>query len=98
MIGACRSIIYLNSVRDVTPVAIAIQQLGLTSSSYHGRNMYGHDKVKAMDHWSGSNSKIQVIMDKLVVRFHSNQFLLIRLWYVPLLLAWGFIFLTLTLS
>ena len=62
MIGTRRCIIYLNFMRDVAPVAIAIRQLGMTSSSYHGKNMSGHDKVKAMDHWSGSDSKIQVTL------------------------------------
>ena len=46
MIEKRRCIVYLNFVRDVAPVAIAIWHLGLTSSSYHGRNMSGHDKVK----------------------------------------------------
>lgn len=59
LIGNRRCIIYLNFVRDVAPVAIAIRQLGLTSNSYRGRNMSGHNKVKTMDHWSGSDAKIQ---------------------------------------
>ena len=62
LVGQKRAIVYLNFVRDVAPVAIALREKGVRSCSYHGKNMSSHDKVKAMDHWRPNDSSIQVMV------------------------------------
>ena len=50
-IGKKKSIVYLDFVQDIAPVAIALRQLGITSCSYHGQKMSPNDKAKAMENW-----------------------------------------------
>ena len=51
---------YTDFVKDVAPLAIALREKGIKSWSYHGKNMYTHDKVKAVDNWCPEDSNIQV--------------------------------------
>ena len=62
LVGRKRAIVYLNFVRDVAPIAIALREKGVRSCSYHGKNMSSHDKVKAMDHWRPNDSSIQIMV------------------------------------
>lgn len=55
-----RAVIYTDFVRDVAPIAVALREKGLSSWSYHGKNMSSHDKLKAVDNWCPANSDIQV--------------------------------------
>ena len=55
-----RAVIYTDFVRDVAPIAIVLRERGLSSWSYHGKNMSSHDKLKAVDNWCPANSDIQV--------------------------------------
>uniref|UniRef100_A0A1X7UQ30 Uncharacterized protein n=1 Tax=Amphimedon queenslandica TaxID=400682 RepID=A0A1X7UQ30_AMPQE len=38
VVGNNRSIVYTNFVKDVAPLAIALKEKGINSSSYHGKN------------------------------------------------------------
>ena len=55
-----RAIVYTDFVKDVAPLAIALRERGISSWSYHGKNMSSHDKVKAVDNWCPEDSSIQV--------------------------------------
>ena len=48
-VGCKRAIVYLDFVKDVPPLAIALREKGVKSCSYHGKSMSGHDKAKALE-------------------------------------------------
>ncbi len=60
LIGARRAMVYTDFVKDVAPLAIGLQERGVNSCSYHGKNMSTHDKTNAVDNWCPLNSDIQV--------------------------------------
>ena len=62
LIGKCRSLVYMDGVKYVAPMAIALQERGISSSSYHGKNMSSHDKVSAIHNWCPSDSTVQVMV------------------------------------
>lgn len=62
LIGEHRAIVYTDFVKDVAPLAIALREKGISSWSYHGKNMSTHDKVKAVNNWCPQDSSIQVIL------------------------------------
>jgi superfamily II DNA helicase RecQ len=62
LIGKKRTIVYTDFVKDVAPVAIALRERGLSSWSYHGKNMSSHDKLKAVDNWCPEDSTIQIMV------------------------------------
>lgn len=51
LIAQKKAIVYLDLTKDVGPITIALQQLGIHSCSYHGQNMSPHDKSSAMENW-----------------------------------------------
>lgn len=59
-----RAIVYTDFVKDVAPLAIALIENGISSWSFHGKNMSSHDKVKAVDSWCLPDSSIQVCEDE----------------------------------
>ena len=59
-IGKKKSIVYLDFVQDIAPVAIALQQLGITSCSYHGQKMPPNDKAKAMENWRTGEVQVMI--------------------------------------
>ena len=40
-----RALIYTDFVKDVVPLSIALWEKGISSYSYHGKNMTIHDKT-----------------------------------------------------
>ena len=48
-VGCKRAMVYLDFVKDVSPVAIALREKGVKSCSYHGKSMSGHDKLIALE-------------------------------------------------
>ena len=52
----------MDFVKDVAPMAIALQERGISSSSYHGKNMSSDDKVNAIHSWCPSDSTVQVMV------------------------------------
>ena len=59
LVGKQRAIVYTHFVKDVAPIAIALGERGMSSWSYHGKNMSSHDKLKAVDTWCPEDSNIQ---------------------------------------
>ena len=59
VIGRNQSIVYTDFVKDVAPLAIALKEKGINSSSYHGKNLSSHDKVKIIENWCLDDSIIQ---------------------------------------
>ena len=59
VIGRNWSIVYTDFVKDVAPLAIALKEKGINSSSYHGKNLSSHDKVKIIENWCLDDSIIQ---------------------------------------
>ena len=59
-IGKKKSIVYLDFVQDIAPVAIALRQLGITSCSYHGQKMPPNDKAKAMENGRSSSHGLHI--------------------------------------
>ena len=55
-----KTIVYLDFVQDIAPVAIALRQLGATTCSYHGQKMSPNDKVKAMENWTQGEIQVMV--------------------------------------
>jgi superfamily II DNA helicase RecQ len=55
-----RALIYTDFVKDVVPLSIALRERGISSWSYHGKNMSSHDKAKAVDSWCPKESTVQV--------------------------------------
>lgn len=55
-----RAVVYTDFVKDVAPLAIALRERGVSSWSYHGKNMSSHDKTKAIDNWCPDDSSIQI--------------------------------------
>ena len=55
-----RALIYTDFVKDVVPFSIALSEKGISSWSYHGKNMSTHDKTKAVNSWCPEESNIQV--------------------------------------
>lgn len=60
LIGKQRAIVYTDFVKNVAPLAIALRERGITSWSYHGKDMTSHDKLKAIESWCPESSDIQV--------------------------------------
>ena len=60
LISSQRAIVYTDFVKDVAPLAIALRERGINSWGYHGKQMSGHDKLKAIENWCPENSTIQV--------------------------------------
>lgn len=60
LIGKERALVYTDFVKDVVPLSIALRERGISSWSYHGKNMTTHDKAKAVDSWCPEDSNIQV--------------------------------------
>ena len=56
-----RALIYTDFVKDVVPLSIALREKGISSWSYHGKNMTSHDKTKAVNSWCPEDSDIQVL-------------------------------------
>ena len=56
-----RSLIYTDFVKDVVPLSIALREKGISSWSYHGKNMSTHDKTKAVNNWCPEDLTIQVL-------------------------------------
>ncbi|XP_064389138.1 ATP-dependent DNA helicase RecQ-like [Halichondria panicea] len=44
-----RAIVYIDFVKDVAPLVIALREKGLSTWSFHGKNMSSHDKVNAVE-------------------------------------------------
>ena len=55
-----KALIYTDFVKDVVPLSIALREKGISSWSYHGKNMTSHDKAKALNSWCPEDSNIQV--------------------------------------
>ncbi len=47
-----KTIVYVDFVDDVHPLAIAIREEGFTTLAYHGKRLTAHDKKKALETWS----------------------------------------------
>ena len=43
-----KTIVYVDFVQDAAPIAIALRQQGMSSSSYHGQKMSSNDKTKTL--------------------------------------------------
>lgn len=52
----------MDFVKDIAPVAIALQERGFKSCSYHGKNMSSHDKVNALNNWCPTDSILEVMV------------------------------------
>uniref|UniRef100_A0A1X7TSL0 Helicase C-terminal domain-containing protein n=1 Tax=Amphimedon queenslandica TaxID=400682 RepID=A0A1X7TSL0_AMPQE len=59
VLGNNRSIVYTNLVKDDAPLAIALKEKGINNSSYHGKNLSSHDKLKIIGNLCFDDSKIQ---------------------------------------
>ena len=59
-VGCKRAIVYLDFVKDVPPLAIALREKGVKSCSYHGKSMSGHDKAKALENWKAGDIQVTV--------------------------------------
>ena len=59
-VGCKRAIVYLDFVKDVSPVAIALREKGVKSCSYHGKSMSGHEKLKALENWKAGDMQVMV--------------------------------------
>ena len=61
-IGDERAIVYVDFVKDVAPLTIALNEKGINTCGYHGKMMSSHDKVKAVNNWCPADSVIQVMV------------------------------------
>lgn len=55
-----KGIIYVDFIRDVAPLAIALQELGLKTTGYHGDKMSYSDKEKICRNWRDGVVKVVV--------------------------------------
>ena len=60
LISNRRAIIYTDFVKDVAPLAISLRERGINNWGYHGKQMSGHVKLKAIENWDPENSTVQV--------------------------------------
>lgn len=54
------SIVYVDFVDDVHPLAVALREEGLTTCAYHGKRLTSHDKKKALESWSSGQCQVMV--------------------------------------
>ena len=55
-----KTIVYVDFVDDVHPLAIALREEGLTTCAYHGKRLTSHDKKKALESWSSGQCQVMV--------------------------------------
>ena len=55
-----RVLIYTNFIKDTAPLAIALREHGLKTTSYHGQEMSASDKCEALDNWKQGKVKVMV--------------------------------------
>ena len=60
MIQTKKAIVYVDFVHDVSPLAIALRQKGVSSCSYHGQKMSAHDKTKTLENWQKGEIQVMV--------------------------------------
>ena len=60
LIGDLKAIIYVDFVKDVAPLTIALRQGGLNSCGYHGQGMSSHDKEATLLNWQKGEIKVMV--------------------------------------
>ena len=46
-----KTIVYMDFVKDVAPVAIALQEKGIKSAAFHGKKLTASDKSKLVSNW-----------------------------------------------
>ena len=46
-----KAIVYMDFVKDVAPVAIALQEKGIKSAAFHGKKLTASDKSKLVSSW-----------------------------------------------
>lgn len=55
-----KTIIYVDFVNDVHPLAIAVREEGFTTVAYHGQRLTANDKKKALESWSMGQCQVMV--------------------------------------
>ena len=60
LVGSLKALIYVDFIKDVAPLAIALRQCGHQSCGYHGTRMSAHDKQATLENWR--HGEIQVMV------------------------------------
>ena len=60
IIGQQRAIIYMDFVKDIAPLAIALSEKGVKCGAFHGKKLSPQDKTKLVENWMRGEIQVMV--------------------------------------
>ena len=71
LISSRKTIVYVDFVRHVAPLTIALRECGTEAAGYHGKNLSTHDKKKILSRWR--SNELQVVVSTKAFGMGINQ-------------------------
>ena len=60
LISNRKTIVYVDFVRHLAPLTIALRECGTETAGYHGKNLFTHDEKKILSGWRGNELQVVV--------------------------------------
>ena len=60
IIGTQQAIVYMDFVKDIAPLAIALNENGLKCGAFHGKKLSPQDKTKLVENWMEGEIPVMV--------------------------------------